>query len=142
GRKELASYLVVTPKGDILIDSNLEVSVPQIWHSVEQLGQNFSDIRILLISHAHWDHASGSAAIKRATGASYMVMEGDVGVVQSGGRTDFFYPQTHYPPAHVDRVLHDGDEVRLGDTVLVAHKTAGHTRGCTTWTVQVHAHGP
>jgi len=141
GSKELASYLIVTPKGDILIDSNLETSVPQIRQAVEQLGQRFTDIRILLISHAHWDHASGSAAIKRATGAKYMVMDGDVAVVESGGKTDFYYPDTHYPPARVDRTLHDGDQVRLGDTVLVAHKTPGHTRGCTTWTLQVSDHG-
>ena len=141
GSKDLASYLIVTPKGDILIDSNLETSVPQIKQAVEQLGQRFTDIRILLISHAHWDHASGSAAIKRATGAEYMVMDGDVAVVESGGKTDFYYPDTHYPPARVDRTLHDGDEVRLGNTVLVAHKTPGHTRGCTTWTMKVQDGG-
>jgi len=141
GSKDLASYLIVTPEGDILINSNLEESVAQIRHSVEELGYRFSDIRILLISHAHWDHDSGSAAIKRATGAHYMVMDGDVPVVESGGASDFHYPDTRYPAAKVDRVLHDGDEVRLGGAVLVAHKTPGHTRGCTTWTLQVTEHG-
>jgi metallo-beta-lactamase class B len=70
-----------------------------------------------------------------------MVMDGDVSVVESGGEKDFQYPETRYPPAKVDRVLHDGDEVRLGDSVLVAHKTPGHTRGCTTWTLRVTDHG-
>ncbi len=141
GSKDLASYLVVTPQGDILINSNLESSPPLIERSVEQLGFRFRDIKILLISHAHFDHAAGSAAIKRFTGAKYMVMDGDVEVVESGGAKDFAYPNHHYPPAKVDRVLHDRDEVRLGNVVLVAHKTAGHTRGCTTWTMRATAGG-
>ena len=141
GSQDLASYLIVTREGDILINSNLETSVPQIRRSIEQLGFRFSDIRILLISHAHWDHDAGSAQVKRETGARYMVMDGDLSVVESGGETDFHYPQTRYPAAKVDRVLHDGDEVRLGPSVLVAHKTPGHTRGCTTWTMRIAAHG-
>ena len=136
GSKDLASYLVVTPKGDILINSNLESSPPLIKKSVEQLGFRWSDVKILLISHAHFDHDAGSAEIKRQTGAQYMVMDSDVPVVESGGAKDFHYPTDHYPAAKVDRVLHDGDAVRLGGAVLVAHKTAGHTRGCTTWTMR------
>src|SRR5271163_1688187 len=141
GSKDLASYLVVTPKGDILINSSLESSPPLIRKSVEQLGFHFSDIKILLISHAHADHDAGSAEVKRLTGAKYMVMDGDVPVVESGGAKDFQYPKDTYPPVKVDRVLHDGDEVRLGGAVLVAHKTPGHTRGCTTWTMQAAADG-
>ncbi len=141
GSKDLASYLVVTPKGDILINSSLEASVPLIEKSVEQLGFRMTDIKILLISHAHSDHDAGSAAILKMTGAKYMVMDGDVAVVESGGAKDFAYPNDRYPAAKVDRVLHDGDEVRLGGVVLVAHKTAGHTRGCTTWTMRVMDEG-
>jgi metallo-beta-lactamase class B len=141
GSKDLASYLVVTPKGDILINSSLEASVPLIRKSVEQLGFRMSDIRILLISHSHDDHDAGSAAILKMTGAKYMVMDGDVPVVESGGAKDFAYPNDRYPAAKVDRVLHDGDEVRLGGAVLVAHKTAGHTRGCTTWTMRTTQSG-
>ena len=91
GTKGLASYLVTSPRGHILINSDLESNVPQIKASVEQLGFKFADIRILLISHAHWDHDAGSALVKRMTGAAYMVMEGDVSVVESGGKTDFHY---------------------------------------------------
>jgi metallo-beta-lactamase class B len=141
GSKDLASYLVVTPKGDILINSSLESSPPLIRKSVEQLGFHFSDIKILLISHAHSDHNAGSAEIKRLTGAQYMVMDGDVPVVESGGAKDFAYPKDLYPAVKVDRVLHDGDEVRLGDAVLVAHKTPGHTAGCTTWTMRASVSG-
>jgi len=140
GSKGLASYLITTSEGHILINSDLEANVPMIRESVEKLGFRFTDIRILLISHAHWDHDAGSAMIKQLTGARYMVMEGDVSVVESGGRTDFQYGNDstlRYAPARVDRVLRDGDEVKLGGAVLVARLTPGHTKGCTTWTMKV-----
>jgi metallo-beta-lactamase class B len=139
GSKGLASYLITTPQGNILINSSLEASVPLIQASIEKLGFKFSDTKILLISHAHWDHDAGSAAVKKLTGAQYMVMDADVPVVESGGTTDFQYgktPGNQYPPAKVDRVLHDGDQVKLGNAVLTAHKTPGHTKGCTTWTMK------
>src|SRR5512145_2522624 len=88
GSKGLANYLITTPQGHILINSDLEASVPLIRTSVESLGFKFTDIKILLISHAHWDHNAASDAIKKLTGAKYMVMEGDVSVVESGGKTD------------------------------------------------------
>ena len=142
GSQDLASYLIVTPKGDILINSSLEASVPLIRHSVEQLGIKFTDIKILLISHAHSDHDAGSAAILKQTGAQYMVMDGDVPVVEDGGLTDFAYGgKQQYPPARVSRILHDGETVSLGGAVLTAHKTPGHTRGCTTWTMVAKDHG-
>jgi len=140
GSRGLASYLITTPAGHILINSNLKTSIPLIRESVEKLGFHFNDIKILLISHAHFDHDAGSAEILRLTGAKYMVMDADAGVVESGGKTDFQYGDDAtllYPAAKVDRTLHDGDEVKLGDTVLTAHKTAGHTRGCTTWSLKV-----
>ena len=140
GSKGLASYLIATPEGHILINSDLEANVPMIRASVESLGFKFNDIKILLISHAHYDHCAGSAAIKQLTGAKYMVMEGDVEVVESGGKSDFQYgsdPTSLYPPAKVDRVLHDGDQVKLGDATLTARLTPGHTKGCTTWTMRV-----
>ncbi|HVQ31747.1 MAG TPA: subclass B3 metallo-beta-lactamase [Vicinamibacteria bacterium] len=144
GSKGLASYLVTTPEGHILINSNLEAGVPLIRKSVEALGFKFSDVKILLISHAHFDHNAGSALVKKLTGATYAVMEADVSVVESGGKTDFQYgesPTSRYPPTKVDRVLHDGDEVKLGGAVLVAHITPGHTKGCTTWTMKVTESG-
>jgi metallo-beta-lactamase class B len=141
GSKDLASYLVVTREGNILINSSLESSPGLIRNSVEQLGFKYGDIKILLISHAHWDHDAGSARVIKETGAKYMVMDGDVPVVESGGATDFAYASSPYPKAKVDRVLHDGDEVKLGDAVLVAHKTPGHTRGCTTWTMKAKQSG-
>jgi metallo-beta-lactamase class B len=144
GGKDLAAFLITTSKGNILINSNLESSVPQIRKSIEQLGFRFADTRILLISHAHLDHCAGSAEIKKLTGAKYMVMDADVPAVESGGKSDFQYghsAEMHFPPTRVDRILHDGDEVRLGEVTLVAHLTAGHTKGCTTWTLKVHRDG-
>jgi len=138
GSRGLANYLVTTPKGNILINSDLEANVPMIKASIEKLGFKFNDTKILLISHAHWDHDAGSALVKEATGATYMVMDRDVSVVESGGKTDFQYGgASPYTPVKVDRVLHDGDKVELGGTTLVAHLTPGHTKGCTTWTMKV-----
>lgn len=144
GSRGLASYLITTPQGNILINSDLEANVPMLQASIEKLGFKFKDTKVLLISHAHWDHNAGSAMVKEMTGATYMVMDADVSVVESGGKTDFQYgntPANLYRPTKVDRVLHDGDEVKLGDTALVARLTPGHTKGCTTWTIQVTERG-
>ncbi|HEY7391508.1 MAG TPA: subclass B3 metallo-beta-lactamase [Bryobacteraceae bacterium] len=140
GTRGLASYLIATPQGHILINSGLESSVPMIEASVQQLGFRFSDIKILLVSHAHWDHNAGSALVKQKTRAKYLVMEQDVAVTEDGGKSDFFYgnsPGSLYPATKVDRILHDGEEVKLGGAVLTAHLTPGHTKGCTTWTMKV-----
>ena len=144
GSKGLANYLITTPQGHILINSDLEENVPLIRASVEKLGFKFTDVKILLISHAHWDHNGASDTIKKLTGAKYMVMDADVAVVESGGKADFQYGNVQanlYKPTKVDRVLHDGDEVTLGGSVLVAHLTPGHTKGCTTWTMKVQDAG-
>jgi metallo-beta-lactamase class B len=141
GSKGLAAYLVTTPEGHILINSNMEANVPMIRASMESLGFKFNDVKILLISHAHWDHCAGSATIKRLTGAKYMVMQEDVEAIESGGKTDFQYgndPDAVFAPVKVDRALHDGDEVKLGGATLTARLTPGHTRGCTTWTMKVN----
>jgi metallo-beta-lactamase class B len=138
GSEDLAAYLISTPQGNILINSNLESSPAQIRESVEKLGFRFGDTKILLISHGHFDHCAGSAQIVKETGAKYYVMDADVPVVEAGGHNDFHYANNKdlwFPPQHVDHVLHDGDTVSVGGTVLTAHKTAGHTKGTTTWTL-------
>ena len=139
GSQGLASYLITTKEGHILINSSLESSVPLIRESIEKLGFKFGDIKILLISHAHWDHCAGSAAVKELTGAKYMVMDADVPEIEAGGKGNFQYgdsPTSRYQPTKVDRVLHDGEAVKLGDAVLTAHLTPGHTKGTTTWTMK------
>lgn len=144
GSRGLASYLITTTQGNILINSSLEANVPMIKSSIEKLGVKFSDTKILLISHAHGDHDAGSAMIKEATGASYMVMNADVPTVESGGKIDPVYglrASASYTPTKVDRVLHDLSTVKLGGTTLVAHLTPGHTKGCTTWTMKVREEG-
>ena len=135
GTSFLASFLVTTPQGNILINTSYAESVPLIRASVEKLGFRFQDIKIILLSHSHDDHCAGTALAKRLTGAKLMVMDGDVKEVEDGGASDFQYRNQHWPPVKVDRILHDGDQVRLGDAVLTAVKTPGHTKGCTTWTM-------
>lgn len=142
GSQDLAAYLVTTPAGNILLNANLPGSPPLIRRSVEKLGFRWTDTKILLISHAHFDHAGGAAAIVKQTGAKFEVMDGDVDVMESGGVKDFaFGPKPQFPPVHVDVTLHDGEKVTLGGVTLVAHRTAGHTRGTTTWTMKAHVPG-
>lgn len=133
GTKTLSSFLIVTPAGNILLDSTYERNVPVIQKSVTQLGYKFSDIKILLGNHAHGDHMEGDAAVKDLTGATVEVMAEDVPMlqkIQPGGK-----------PHPIDKVLHDGDTVSLGGTTLVAHLTGGHTPGCTTYTDTVEDGG-
>lgn len=144
GSQDLAAYLIVTPQGNILINSNLQSSPPQIRKSIEALGFKYSDTKILLISHAHYDHCAGSAEIKRETAAKYEVMAQDVPVVESGGHNDFHYASDKtmwFPSTKVDRILHDGSSVALGGITLTAHLTAGHTKGTTTWTLDEKENG-
>ena len=133
GTADLAVYLINTPQGNILINSDFEEDLPTIKKSIAQLGFKYSDTKIILISHAHGDHDAATGIIRKETGAKLMVMDADVPEEESTapGR----------PGAHVDRTLHDGDTVELGGSRLVAHLTPGHTKGCTTWTMQVRDGG-
>lgn len=140
GSEGQASYLITSKEGHILINSSFAETVPLIRASVEKLGFKFSDVKILLTSHAHSDHVAGSAAVRKLTNARVLVMEGDEEIVRTGGKGDFQYQQT-WEPCPVDQVLHDGEVVKLGGNRLTARKTAGHTRGCTTWTWDVEEGG-
>jgi metallo-beta-lactamase class B len=133
GTADLAVYLINTPQGNILINSNFEEDIPTIRASIEKLGFKYGDTKILLISHAHGDHDAATNVIKKDTGAKLMVMDADVPDEESTARGR--------PGAKVDRVLHDGDTVELGGSKLTAHLTPGHTKGCTTWTMQVQDGG-
>ena len=140
GSNDLAAYLVTTPRGHVLLNGNLASSVPQIRQNIEQLGFRLANVKILLNSQAHWDHAAGLAELKRITKARLAIMDADVAAIESGGRADFFYfhdSAAYFSPVRVDRILHDGDQVKLGRTTLTARRTAGHTKGCTTWTLDV-----
>jgi metallo-beta-lactamase class B len=133
GTKTLSSFLIVTPQGNILLNSTYERNVPVIQKSVGDLGFKFSDVKILLGNHAHGDHQEGDAAVKALTGAQVVVMAEDVDALKG------IKPDGKEHP--IDRVIHDGDSVTLGGTTLVAHLTAGHTPGCTTWTAKVRDGG-
>ena len=133
GTRTLSSFLITTPEGHILINSTYDRNVRTIEKSVTQLGFKFTDIRVLVGTHAHGDHQEGDALAKELTGAQVMAMREDVPALQAmrpGGKV--------HP---IDRTLQDGDTVTLGGTTLVAHLTAGHTPGCTTWTMRAEEGG-
>jgi CubicO group peptidase (beta-lactamase class C family)/glyoxylase-like metal-dependent hydrolase (beta-lactamase superfamily II) len=137
GSKDLATFLISTPDGHILINSGFERTVPLIQASVESLGFKMTDVKILLASHAHSDHVAGHARLQKVTGAKVYVMRGDDQVIASGGKGQYMYTTSRWDPCKVDRVLKDRDEVKLGGVTLGARLTPGHTRGCTTWTWRV-----
>src|ERR1700722_18545289 len=141
GSKDLATYLITTPEGHILINSGFERTVPLIQRSVESLGFKMTDVKILLASHAHSDHVAGHARLQKLTGARVYVMRGDDQVIASGGKGQYMYATDRWDPCKVDRVLKDRDEVKLGGVALVARLTPGHTRGCTTWAWKVQEGG-
>jgi len=134
GTRSLGTFLIVTPQGNILINSDYERTVPVIKASVEKLGFKFTDIKILLGSHAHGDHMEGDALAQELSGAQAMAMEEDIPALQTM-RTPSGKTRPQY------KVIHDGDKVSLGGTTLVAHLTPGHTRGCTTWTATIQEGG-
>ncbi|HUA18236.1 MAG TPA: subclass B3 metallo-beta-lactamase [Bryobacteraceae bacterium] len=133
GSYSLGSFLMVTPQGNILLNSCFEKTVPVIRASVEALGFKFTDIKILLGSHAHADHMEGDALVKELTGAQVMVMAEDAPALRK------IMPEGK--PHPIDKILHDGEKVKLGGVTLVAHLTPGHTRGCTSWSMQAHEDG-
>ena len=140
GAEGVASYLITTPQGHILMDSGFAETVPRIQDSVNQLGFKLEDVKVLINSHAHYDHAGGFAELKKLTGARLMIAEGDAKLISDGGRSDFQWGDNasfHFEPAVVDRLLHDKDKVELGGVTITARITPGHTKGCTTWTMKV-----
>lgn len=142
GASDLASFLIVTPAGHILIDPGMEEMAPQVEQNIEALGFHAADIKYLLNTQAHIDHAAAFAALKRVSGATLLVSKEDAPVIESGGATDFLWADRfRWEPAKVDGLVNDGEEVKLGGTVLTAHLTPGHTKGCTTWTMTVKEGG-
>jgi metallo-beta-lactamase class B len=144
GPSGISSFLITTPEGHILLDTGFESTGPRIEASVKELGFKLSDIKIILNSHAHSDHAGGHAAMQKLTGAKIMMSRADAALLESGGTNDFT-PYSRemigYPPAKTDRLLRDGDTVKLGGTTLTCHLTPGHTKGCMTWTMDATEDG-
>lgn len=142
GASDVTSFLIVTPAGDILLDGGFVQTAPQIEANIRKLGFRLADVKILLNSHAHYDHAGGLAELKRRTGAQFVAMQGDAALLARGGRGDFYFGDRFtFPPIKPDRVIRGGDTVALGGVTLTAHLTAGHTRGCTTWTMTTEDRG-
>jgi len=144
GSYDLATYLITTPAGNILINTGVGDTAKQIKASVEQLGFTLSDTKILTSTHGHFDHVAGMAELKRMTGAQLVVSEADRELLESGGKADFRFGETpgaRFEPAKVDRTLKDGDTISLGGTVLTTHHHPGHTKGATSFTLNVQDAG-
>lgn len=138
GDDDLASYLIVTPKGDVLVNVGFEYSVEEIRARMKMLGFNITDIKILLVTHAHSDHAAALATMKKVTGAKMMAIEQETELIETGGRTDYLFgPSGWFPPVKVDRQFKDGDSIELGGSSLIAHLTPGHTKGSVSYSMDV-----
>ncbi len=136
----VSAFLITTPEGHLLLDTGFEDTVPIIQRGVEQLGFRFTDIKLILSSHAHIDHVAGHALAKKLTGAKVVASAADARTLESGGADDFIpWPKETilYPAVKVDRIVADGERVTLGGVTLTAHLTPGHTRGATTWAMNV-----
>lgn len=144
GSYDLSSYLITTPQGNIIINTGVGDTAKQIKASVEQLGFKIADTKILTATHGHWDHVAGLAELKRMTGARLVVSEPDKELFESGGRADFRWgddPGARFEPAKVDGTFKDNDTIALGGTVLTAHLHPGHTKGATSFTLNVQESG-
>jgi metallo-beta-lactamase class B len=142
GANDVTSYLIVTGGGQmILLDGGFEQTAPQILANIRALGFDPKKVRILLNSHAHLDHAGGLAALKAATGAMFLASDADAPVLAAGGANDFALKGALFPPIKADHTFPDGMHVSLGGVTVTAHITAGHTKGCTTWTMPVTIDG-
>ena len=139
GTYDLSTYLITTPEGHILINTGLTQTIPQIKAGIEQLGFKLSDVKILTATH-HFDHVAGLAELKKMTGARVMMSEQDTELLESGAKSDFRFgedPGARFEPVKVDRRLRDGDKIELGGVILTAHHHPGHTKGATSFTVDV-----
>ena len=142
GSLGLAAYLLPSDDGHILIDGGLPETAPMIIRNIEKLGYKPEDVKILLNTHAHSDHAGGLAELKEKTGATIIASLGDRSALEGG-----FYlgyedrGELDWPPVKVDQLIEDGEQVKLGNWTLTANITPGHTRGCTSWTLSVEEAG-
>jgi metallo-beta-lactamase class B len=142
GASEITSFLITTPQGHVVIDGGFEETAPMILANIRRLGFRVEDVRILLNSHAHLDHAGGLAALKKATGARFIATRADASLLARGGLDDpQFADRLPFPPIHPDRIIDDEGRVTIGGTTLIARITPGHSPGCTTWTTVVNDHG-
>ena len=137
GASDITSYLITSPKGHILLDGGLVETAPQIRDNIRKLGFKVEDVKILINSHSHYDHAAGLAELKKATGARLVASKEDGAQIARGGKGDRMWGDKYpFPAAKPDRTINDGDTVAVGEAVMTARITPGHTKGCTTWTMK------
>jgi metallo-beta-lactamase class B len=142
GTYDLACFLIVTPQGNILINTGLADSVPLIRKSIADLGFKLEDVRWLLTTQAHFDHVAAMAEMKRLTRARLLASQADAVLLEDGGKSDFhFGPEYGYAPVKVDERIDDGQKLRLGGVELTAYVHAGHTRGSMSYALTVHESG-
>ena len=142
GASDIASYLIVTPRGHILLDGGFVETAPMIRDNIRKLGFKVEDVKFLLNSHAHADHAGGLAQLKQWTGAQFVASRADGAQIARGGQGDFAWGDKYvFPSVQPDRIIEDGQTVSVGDSVITAHLTPGHTKGCTTWTTTAEENG-
>jgi len=140
GSYDLSTYLITTPQGHILINTGVGDTAKQIAASVEKLGFRMADVKILTATHGHFDHVAGIAELKRMTKATVMVSEPEKALLESGGKSDFRFGNTasaQFAPVTVDRTFKDGEKISLGGTELTPHLHPGHTKGATSFTLEV-----
>ncbi len=141
GTSSLGCYIIKTKSGLILLDTAMQESAPIVRGNIEALGFKLKDIKIMISSHAHFDHVAGHADMKAATGAKVYATKADAEIMESGGQKGFHPIKPFYKPIKVDKLLKDGETVRLGEVAMIAHLTPGHTEGNTAWTMVVEENG-
>ncbi|MCU1325727.1 MAG: Beta-lactamase [Bryobacterales bacterium] len=142
GADDIASFLITTPSGHILINAGYAETVPIIENGIKKLGFNPGDVKILLNGQAHYDHVAGMAALQKLTGGKVYSSQRDAPVLESGGVKDPRWGKEQtYPPVKVDHILRDNEKITLGGTTLITRLTPGHSMGCTTFTVTVNDGG-
>ena len=142
GGWDLASFLITTPQGHVLVNTGLAGSAAAIRKSITDLGFRFEDVHWLLTTQAHYDHVEGMAEVKRLTGARMLATPGDAPVLEDGGKSDFHFGADYrYPPVKVDQIIHDGEVLKLGGVGITVHLHPGHTRGSASYSLVVHEGG-
>ena len=142
GATDISAFLLTTPAGHVLIDTGPLEMLPMLQRNVEALGFRLADVKLLLNSHAHYDHCGGFAELRRRTGARIVASEADGAQMERGGRGDFAYGDDYPFEAFTpDQRIHDGERIQLGELALTATLTPGHTRGCTTWSARIEEGG-
>jgi len=142
GASDVTSFLITSPQGHILLDGGFVETAPMIRDNIRKLGFKTEDVKYLINSHAHFDHAAGLAQVKKWTGANFVASREDGALIARGGRGDFAWGDKFvFPAVHPDRTIGDGETLSVAGVTMTAHLTPGHTKGCTTWTTEAEENG-